>query len=209
MSGARQKPPPDPGRGYPPVRGERQAKGAARRDGRKAPATPPAPDVARALAEVTEARAALGTHLDQLSSAARSAVDIPAKVRQAPVKTAALAGSAGFLLLGGPRRVLRAAGSRLFPRRRGSSDGLLPEEIERILRNTGTAAEPGVREALAQDFAEYLQRKGKVAPVPNGRASLWRTYDVLVGPLGRAASRALIERLLAAKADLQDSGRQE
>jgi hypothetical protein len=156
------------------------------------------PEVARARKELLAARGSLETDLDALSVATRSALDIPAKVRRNPVKSVALAGGAGFLLLGGPRRILRSATSRLFPHRRDPYDGLLPDEVERIFKRSGAYQEPGVREALEADFADYLRRKGRQAAPPTASASLWRTYDALVGPLGTVGARLLVERLFAA-----------
>jgi len=160
---------------------------------------PVSADVVRARLALIEARGQLGKELDGLTVATQSALDIPAKIRRDPIKTVALAGGAGFLLLGGPRRLLKAAGSRLLPqRKRAAYDGLLPDEIERILRDSGAAQQPGVRDAVAGDFAEYLRAKGKLRPTPNGRASFWRTYDMLVGPLGTVGARLLVERLFEA-----------
>ncbi|MBX3029402.1 MAG: hypothetical protein KF809_04540 [Chloroflexi bacterium] len=160
---------------------------------------PTDPEVARARQRLLAARASFEGDLDSLSEATRSALDVPAKVRRNPVKTAALAGGAGFLLLGGPRRVVRAATGRLFPKRRDPYDGLLPDEVERVLRRSAVADLPEVREALERDFAEYLRRKGRpVEPMPSASTSLWRTYDALVGPLGTVAARMLVERLFAA-----------
>jgi hypothetical protein len=159
---------------------------------------PVSAEVVRARLALIEARAQLGRELDGLTSATQSALDIPAKIRRDPIKTAALAGGAGFLLLGGPRRLIRAAGSRLLPqRKRDVYDGLLPEEIERILRDSGAAQQPGVRDAVAADFAEYLRTKGRFKPTPNARSSFWRTYDTLVGPMGTVGARILTERLFA------------
>ena len=156
------------------------------------------PEVARARKELLAARGDLEQELDGLSDATRSALDIPAKVRRNPVKSVALAGGAGFLLLGGPRRVLKAATSRLLPTRRDPYDGLLPDEVERILRRSGAYSEPGVREALEADFADYLRGKGRRPEPPTATKSLWRTYDALVGPLGTVGARMLVERLFAA-----------
>ncbi len=158
------------------------------------------PSIIEARKQVRAAQAAFQDDMDALSDAARSAVDIPAKVRKNPVKSAALAGGAGFLLLGGPKRVLGAVVSRVVPKRtRDPYDGLLPDEIERVLRDTGAAELPGVREALERDFADYLKRKGKAEDRrPKAADSLWRTYDAVVGPMGTVAARLLVERLFAA-----------
>jgi hypothetical protein len=156
------------------------------------------PEVLQARKQVLAARGTLEEDLDVLSEATRSALDIPAKVRRNPVKSVALAGGAGFLLLGGPRRVIRAATSRIFPARRDPYDGLLPDEVDRILKDSGAFDKPGVREALEADFADYLRHKGRQAPPPSATTSLWRTYDALLGPLGTVGARLLVERLFAA-----------
>ncbi len=159
---------------------------------------PITPEVARARKQIYAAHSRLEEDLDTLSGATHSALDIPAKVRRNPVKSVALAGGAGFLLLGGPRRIVRSATSRLFPKRRDPYDGLLPDEVERILRGSGAWEEPGVREALEADFAEYLRKKGRQPVPPSATTSFWRTYDALLGPLGTVGARLLVERLFAA-----------
>jgi hypothetical protein len=158
------------------------------------------PSIVAARKQVAVAQTAFQDDLDTLSEATRSAMDIPAKVRKSPVKSAALAGGAGFLLLGGPRRVMGAVISRVAPKRtRDPYEGLLPDEIEHVLRDSGAADLPGVRAALARDFADYLKTKGKVeAKRPTAADSLWRTYDAVVGPMGTVAARLLVERLFAA-----------
>ena len=182
-----------------PSRGGAQGKAAEpRAKGPKRP--PPAPEVAAAMAELTAARTALGGSLDELTDAAKSAVDIPAKVRRNPGKTLALAGGAGFLIAGGPRRVLRAVTSRVSPRpARDPYDGLLPDEIERVLRDSAVARDPAVRRALEEDFADYLQRKGRLEPSTTPAAVFWRTFDRVAGPLGTAGARLLVMRLMEAE----------
>ncbi len=162
------------------------------------------PSIVTARKAVRASQAAFQEDLDTLSEATQSAMDIPAKIRKAPVKSAALAGGAGFLLLGGPRRVIGAVVSRVAPKRkRDPYAGLLPDEIERVLRRSGAADVPGVREALARDFAEYLKTKGKVERRPTAADSLWRTYDAVVGPMGTVGARLLVERLFAADRNRQ------
>jgi hypothetical protein len=162
------------------------------------PTDPMTPEVAAAHAELVAARRRLGVALDEMTSATQSALDVPAKIRRNPMKTAAIAGGAGFLLLGGPRRVLRFALSRVRPPARDPYAGLLPDEVEAVLRDSGLAADPEVRRALEADFAEYLRRKGRTEPVPTASASFWRTFDRVAGPLGTVGARLLVERLMAA-----------
>jgi hypothetical protein len=159
---------------------------------------PPTPEVADALTQLEAARAEVEASLDQLSSATQSALDIPAKVRRNPVKTAALVGGAGFLLAGGPRRVIRGALRTVRPERPDPYAGLLPDEIEKVLRDVGLADDPEIRRALDQDFAEYLKSKGRYDPQPTAATSFWRTFDRLAGPLGTAGARILVQRLMEA-----------
>lgn len=159
---------------------------------------PPTPEVADALTQLEAARAEVEASLDQLSSATQSALDIPAKVRRNPVKTAALVGGAGFLLAGGPRRVIRGALRAVRPERPDPYAGLLPEEIEKVLKDVGLADDPEIRRALDQDFAEYLKSKGRYEPQPTAATSFWRTFDRLAGPLGTAGARILVQRLMEA-----------
>jgi hypothetical protein len=153
------------------------------------------------MAQLTAARDALGGSLDELTDAAKSAVDIPAKVRRNPGKTLALAGGAGFLIAGGPKRVLRAFTGRIAPKppERDPYDGLLPDEIERVLRDSSVAKDPAVRRALEEDFADYLSRKGRLEPTTTPAAVFWRTFDRVAGPLGTAGARLLVMRLMEAE----------
>jgi hypothetical protein len=156
------------------------------------------PEVAAALADLQAARDGVAASLDELTVATQSALDFPSKIRKNPVKTAALVGGAGFLLAGGPRRMLRFAVGRVRPARPDPYAGLLPPEIERVLKDAGLAKDPEVRRALDQDFAEYLKSKGRYGPEPTASTSLWRTFDRVAGPLGTASARVLVERIMEA-----------
>ena len=120
-------------------------------------------------------------------------------MRRNPVKTAALVGGAGFLIAGGPRRVLRFALGRVRPEVRDPHAGLLPDEIEKVLKDSGLADDPAIRRALDEDFADYLRRKGRLDPEPTASSVLWRTFDQLAGPLGTAGARILVQRLMSAE----------
>ena len=159
----------------------------------------PTLEVIEAVAQLEVARADVAQSLDELTSATRSALDIPAKIKRNPVKTAALVGGTGFLLVGGPRRVARMVGRRIFASRPDPYAGILPPEIEKVLKDTGVAKDPEVRRALDKDFAEYLKKKGKYEPEPNAAASFWRTFDRVAGPLGTAGARVMVQRLMEAE----------
>lgn len=152
--------------------------------------------------QVIAAREALGEELDEFSSAARSAVDLPAKIRKNPLKTAGLAVGAGFLGVGGPKRVLKAVGSRIRPRTRRPHEGLLPKEIDQVVRKKAGAQAPEIQGALEDDFARYLQRKGDASKTePSGTTSFWKTYDTILGRFGPIVTKQLAERLFAADPD--------
>lgn len=160
----------------------------------------PTPEVLEAMAQVEAARGELSASLDDLTQATHSALNVPAKIRRNPVKTAALVGGTGFLLVGGPRRVVRFVGRRILPQPRPDPHaGILPSEIEKVLKDSGMARDPEVRRALNRDFADYLKQKGKYGPEPNAAASFWRTFDKVVGPLGTAGARVMVMRLMEAE----------
>ncbi len=160
------------------------------------------PEVAAAMERLEASRHDVEGSLDDLVDATKSAVDVPAKIRRNPVKSAALIGGTGFLLVGGPRRVVRAVGRRVLPQPRPDPNaGLLPPEIEKVLKDSGVARDPEVRRALNRDFAEYLKKKGKHRPDPTGAASFWRTFDKVAGPLGTAGARVMVRRLMEAEKD--------
>ena len=161
----------------------------------------PTPEVRAAMEALDAARVGMADSLDDLSSATQSALDVPAKIRRNPVKTAALVGGTGFLLVGGPRRVARSVGRRIFGRRPDPHAGLLPPEIEKVLKQSGVAKDPDVRRALNKDFAQYLKSKGKYQPQPTAQATFWRTFDRVAGPLGTAGARVMVQRLMEAEQD--------
>ncbi|MBA2490118.1 MAG: hypothetical protein H0V36_12510 [Chloroflexi bacterium] len=146
---------------------------------------------------VVAARRQLGHELDEMRLATRSAVDIPAKVRKHPVETIGLIGGAGFLALGGPKRIIQAIEHRVRPTRKDRLKGILPKDIERMVDKTGQNAEQ-VRQRLEQDFFDWMAKRRPQQAPANARQSLWKTYDSFIGPLGALGAKSLIERLLAA-----------
>ncbi|MEX1169220.1 MAG: hypothetical protein WEE50_03655 [Chloroflexota bacterium] len=134
---------------------------------------------------VLAARAALGDELEALEASARAAVDIPAKVRRSPAKAAAIAGSAGFVVLGGPRRLFGRARRAIFGPTAELPRQMLPKEIEKTLRKLGDDGDK-VRGALERDFAAYAREAEK---------------DRGVGALATAAARPLLMRGARAAAE--------
>lgn len=151
--------------------------------------------------QVAAARAALLVEVGELETAARSAADIPAKVRRDPVKAAAMVGGIAFLGLGGPGRLLRG----LRRAARGGKDpvpkSVLPEEIERLVDGLGESA-PVVRARLDREFASFLgarQRKGRLGD--DGPGTFGRLVNTFATIAATLAARKLGQRLFAADPD--------
>jgi hypothetical protein len=153
-----------------------------------------AQSAAEARQEVENARRGVEQELDDLGTATRAALDIPAKVRRNPVRTAGLAGGAAFLLLGGPKRAAKAAERRFFPRRAEKRDRTLPKNVQHTLSRLEPEDREKVEAHLERDFAAYLNKQHPTEPA-NARQSLWKTYDMLTGIVGVAAARELAKRL--------------
>ena len=107
---------------------------------------------------VLAARAEFDAELTGLAASARDAVDIPAKVRRNPARTAAVAGGLAFLLMRGPQRLLGAARSKVFGRRAAMPTRMLPKEIEKTLDKLGKDGDK-VRGTLERDFADYVKQR--------------------------------------------------
>jgi hypothetical protein len=137
---------------------------------------------------VLAARAALGDELEALEASARAAVDIPARIRRSPAKAAAIAGSAGFVALGGPRRLFRRARRAVFGPTADLPRQMLPDEIEKTLRKLGDDGDK-VRGAIERDFAAYAREAEKdrgIAPLLSSTVA-----KPLLSRAGRAAAEWL------------------
>ena len=109
---------------------------------------------------VLAARAGLGGELETLEASVRAAVDVPAKIRREPLKAAAIAGGAGFLVLGGPRRLFRRARRAVTGAPEPFPESMLPEQVEKTLRKLGDDG-ASVRGALERDFAAYAKQASR------------------------------------------------
>jgi hypothetical protein len=112
-------------------------------------------------------------------------VDIPAKIRRSPAKAAAVAGSAGFLVLGGPKRLFGAARRAMFGPTAELPRQMLPKEIEKTLKKLGDDGDK-VRGAIERDFAAYAKEAEK---------------DRGIGALATAAARPVLMRGARAAAE--------
>ena len=129
---------------------------------------------------VLAARADLATELDRLEASARAAVDIPAKVKRSPAKAAAIAGGAGFLVLGGPKRLFKRLKRAVVGPEPPMPERMLPEEIEKVLRKLGDDGER-VRGTIERDFADYVEEAQK----KRGPAVQEALLGAVTGPLLR------------------------
>lgn len=109
---------------------------------------------------VLAAREGLATELDRLEASARAAADIPSKVRKSPAKAAAIAGGAGFLVLGGPRRLFKRVKTAITGPEPELPERMLPDDIEKALRKLGSDGDK-VRGTIERDFADYVEQAQK------------------------------------------------
>jgi hypothetical protein len=148
-----------------------------------------------ARSEVLAARAGLDEELVRLEAAGRAAIDIPARLKREPAKVLGAAGGAAFLLLGGPKRVLRRARTTLFGAKADIPKSMLPPEVEKTLKKLGPDGDK-VRGTLEREFAAYLDEK---APQRKER-DLGATASVLLGgalgPVVKRLGQQLAERAL-------------
>ena len=152
-------------------------------------------DVLAAQDEVLAARRGLEDEVVRLEASARAAVDIPARLRRQPAKVLGAAGGAAFLLLGGPKRVLRRARRAVFGPDADLPKSMLPDEVEKTLRKMGSDGEK-VRGTLEREFAKYLE---KTAPERRDRDLAGVAAGILaslVKPASVRVGRQLAERLL-------------
>ena len=148
-----------------------------------------------ALAQVLAARAELDDQFDRLEAAGRAAVDIPAKVRANPAKSAGLAAGGAFLALGGPKRLFRRAKRAVTGQEEELPSELLPKDVERALRRIGTDG-ARVRGTLERDFAKYLEDRQKERRKEGLTGAITAMALAAVRPVAIRGGRQVAERLL-------------
>jgi hypothetical protein len=157
-----------------------------------------------ARAEVLAAREALDEELVRLEASVRAAIDIPAKIKRSPVKAAGLVGGAAFVVLGGPRRVLRGARHAVFGRPEPLPESMLPKEIDASLRKLGEDGDR-VRGLLEHEFASYLQATEPARKRRDLSGALTVVTIAFVRPLVLRYSRRLAEQIFATDGTAYDS----
>ena len=148
-----------------------------------------------AHAQVIAARADLDDQVDRLEAAGRAAVDIPAKVRQNPVKAAGVAAGGAFLALGGPKRLFRRAKRAVTGKEEELPSELLPKELEKTLRKLGTDGK-AVRGTLEREFANYLDDRANARKKEGVVAGVTALALAGLRPIVLRTGRQMAERLL-------------
>ena len=108
-----------------------------------------------ARTEVLAARDGLEEEVVRLEAAGRAAVDIPARLRNDPLKVGGAAAGAAFLILGGPKRLFGGARRAIFGAPKPMPNSMLPDEIEKVLRTLGPDGDK-VRGTLEREFTRFL-----------------------------------------------------
>ena len=153
-------------------------------------------DTDAARAEVVASRAALLEEVQRLESSARAAVDIPAKIRRAPAKTAGLAAGTAFLALGGPQRLFRRARRAVRGPEADLPKSLLPKDIEKVVQKLGTDGDR-VRGTLEREFVRYLDERSKVRRQSDASELLTSVAGNVLRPLSSRFGKQLAERLFS------------
>ena len=154
------------------------------------------PQALAARAQVLAAREVLDEELVRLEASVRAAVDIPAKVKRHPVKTAGLVGGAVFVAAHGPRRVLRGARNAVFGRPDPLPKSMLPKEIDESLKKLGTDGDR-VRGLLEHEFASYLEQTEPARKGRNFSGAMTVVAIAFVRPLVLRYSRRLADEIFA------------
>lgn len=151
-----------------------------------------------ARAEVVARRQLLLDEVVKLEASGRAAIDIPAKIRRAPGKTAALAAGTAFLALGGPKRTYRAVRRAVLGPRADLPKAMLPEQIDKALRALGDDGDR-VRGLLEREFVDYLEKNKPVRDARDLRGTVSELGGNILRPVTAEAGKRLARELFSPK----------
>ena len=155
-------------------------------------------DAARSRVEA--ARAGVLEEVARLEAVARSSLDVGSRVREDPVRAAAITGGAAFLVLGGPfvvyRFIRRTIRRMLFGPPPEFPTSMLPDEVERTLRKMGAEGETA-RGTIERDFARYLAERGSFAK-PSASQATGEILSSLLKPAARVAGLRIAREMATA-----------
>jgi hypothetical protein len=149
-----------------------------------------------ARAQVLAAREDLEDEVIRLEAAGRSAVDVPAKVRRNPVKTAGVAAGAAFFVLGGPGRLFRRVKRAVVGPEKDLPKSILPEDVDKALRRMGEDGDK-IRGTLEREFARYLEEHKEERDNRNLGAVAAVLLANIAKPLTAQAGRRLAQQLFS------------
>jgi hypothetical protein len=149
-----------------------------------------------ARAQVLAAREDLEDEVIRLEAAGRSAVDVPAKVRRNPVKTAGVAAGAAFFVLGGPGRLFRRVKRAVVGPQKELPKSILPEDVDKALRRMGEDGDK-IRGTLEREFARYLEDHKEERDNRNLGAVAAVLLANIAKPLTAQAGRRLAQQLFS------------
>jgi hypothetical protein len=149
-----------------------------------------------ARAEVVAQRQVLLDEVVRLEAAGRSAIDIPAKIRRAPGKTAALAAGTAFIVLGGPKRTYHAVRRAILGQRADLPKSMLPEQIDKALRSLGDDGDR-VRGLLEREFVDYLEKNRPVREARDLRGTISELGGNILRPVTAQAGKRLAKELFS------------
>jgi hypothetical protein len=149
-----------------------------------------------ARAQVLAAREELEDEVIRLEAAGRSAVDVPAKVRRNPVKTAGVAAGAAFFVLGGPSRLFRRVKRAVVGPEKDLPKSILPEDVDKALRRMGDDGEK-IRGTLEREFARYLEEHKQERENRDLGAVAAVLLASIAKPLTAQAGRRLAQQLFS------------
>ncbi len=149
---------------------------------------------AAARAEAVASRQLLLDEVVRLEAAGRSAVDIQAKIRRSPGKTAALAAGTAFLALGGPKRTYRLMRRAVLGPKADLPKSMLPKQIDKALRGLGDDGDM-VRGLLEREFAYYLEKSRPEREARNLKGTLSELGGNVLRPVTAEAGKRLAKEL--------------
>jgi hypothetical protein len=158
-----------------------------------------------ARAQVVAARADLADEVTRLEAAGRSAVDVPARIRRAPAKTAGAAAGAAFLVLGGPQRLFRRVKRAVVGPQQELPKSMLPKEVDQALRKLGPDGQK-VRGTLEREFAKYLEEHKEERESRDPAVVAALLLSNIARPITERAGRRLAQQLFSPdRASFQDA----
>lgn len=157
---------------------------------------PGRPAVEAAREAVLASRASMDEEIARLEASARAAVDVKAKIRRNPVKSAGIAAGVGFVAFGGPRKLFRRAKRAVVGPEEPLPASMLPKEVDAALRKLGTDGDK-VRGTIERDFATYLDDKADKGKGRNLMGLLTALLLTTARPLVNRYGKQVADQLLA------------